>query len=372
MSFVIPIKKRYGGKGVLQAVEHVSKDIQKLLKGIDVTKQQDIDRLMITLDGTDQKERLGANAILGVSLAAAHAGASVLGMPLYGYIRKIYGIHYDAYRLPYPMMNILNGGKHADWAIDIQECMIIPKAKDFSKRVQMGSEIFHELGNILRKKKMNTNKGDEGGYAAQLKKNEDAFKLIIQAISAAGYTPGRQVSLAIDAAASEFFVKTKNTYTFEGKKRTPQAMIQIYKKWIKKYPLISVEDGLDQNAWEDWEVLTKDLGKKTLMVGDDLYVTNVERLSEGISRKAGNAILIKLNQIGTLTETISAIQTAKKHNFSVIISHRSGETCDTTIADLAVAVNADYIKTGSLSRSERVAKYNRLMAIEEELLSYKR
>ncbi len=360
-------KKRYLGKGVLGAVKNVNKQIDYLLKDMDVTRQQDIDKLMIKLDDTKNKSDLGANAILGVSLACARAGAKVSAMPLYRYLRKVYNIHYKSYRVPVPMMNILNGGAHANWALDIQEAMIVPQARKMAKQVQIGSEVFHVLGRNLKDKGFDTFVGDEGGYAVKLKKNEQAFKLILQAIKKAGYRPYKDVNLAIDAAASEFYQKSNKKYKVENKKLSARQLINLYKSWIKKYKLALIEDGLAQDAWEDWQKLTKELGKKCLLVGDDLFVTNAERLQKGIDMNVANAILTKPNQIGTLTETIAAIYLAKQNNYKVIISHRSGETCDTFIADLAVAVNADYIKTGSLSRSERIAKYNRLMEIEEEL-----
>jgi enolase 1/2/3 len=359
-------KKRYLGKGVLKAVKNVNKDINYLLKNIDITKQQDIDKLMIKLDDTENKSSLGANAILGVSLACARAGAKANALPLYRYLRKVYKIHYKSYNLPIPMMNIMNGGVHAGFALDIQEAMIVPNAKKMSKRVQIGSEVFHHLGAILKKKNHNTFVGDEGGYAVSLKKNEEAFKLIISAIKKAGYKPFKDVNLAIDAAASEFYNKTTKRYKL-GKNLSANKTIELYKSWLRKYKLISIEDGLAEDDWENWKKLTAKLGGKSLQVGDDLFVTNTKRLQKGIDMGVANSILIKLNQIGTLTETISAIYLAKQNDYKTIISHRSGETSDTFIADLAVAVNADYIKTGSMSRSERVAKYNRLMEIEEEL-----
>lgn len=360
-------KKRYLGKGVLKAVKNVNQEIDYLLRNIDVTRQQDIDKLMIKLDDTKNKSSLGANAILGVSLACARAGAKATALPLYEYIRKVYKIHYNDYKLPLPMMNVLNGGRHANWALDVQEFMIVPKAKTMAKRVQIGSEVFHHLGEILKKKKLNTFVGDEGGYAVNLKKNEEAFKLILLAIKKSGYKPYKDVNLAIDAAASEFYIKSSKSYKLDGKKIKTKKLIEVYKSWLKKYKLISIEDGLTEDDWDMWQVMTEDLGDKCLMVGDDLFVTNIDRLQKGIDLGVGNAILIKLNQIGTLTETIAAIHLAKLNKYDVIISHRSGETCDPFIADLSVAVNSDYIKTGSLSRSERVTKYNRLMEIEDEL-----
>ncbi len=360
-------KKRYLGKGVLKAVKNVNNEINYLLKNIDVSKQQDIDKLMIKLDDTDNKSKLGANAILGVSLACARAGAKSMALPLYRYLRRTYKIHYKNYKMPLPMMNILNGGKHANWALDIQEAMIVPKASKMSKRVQMGSEVFHHLGELLKKKKMNTFVGDEGGYAVNLKKNEEAFKLILAAIKKAGYKPYKNIDLAIDAAASEFFNKTKKQYKINGKQLKPGKLIDLYQDWVKKYKLALIEDGLAEDDWDNWQILTKKLGNKCILIGDDLFVTNTKRLQKGIDMNVANAILIKLNQIGSLTETIATIYLAKMNGYKVIISHRSGETCDNFIADLAVAVNADYIKTGSLSRSERISKYNRLMEIEEEL-----
>lgn len=357
-------KKRYGGLGVLKAVNHVNGEINKLLRGINVTDQQDIDRLMIRLDGTENKTRLGANAILGVSLAAARTASLALNMPLYRYLRKVYKISYKDFKMPRPMMNILNGGAHAGWTLDLQEYMIVPKAKTMARMVQTGSEVFHALGKILKEKKLSTNKGDEGGYAVSLKKNEEAFVLIQKAIKAAGYKQGVDVDLAIDAAASEFYNNKQYTFAKPKKKFSSSAMIKLLEKWRKAYNLISIEDGLSEDDWASWNTLTKKLGKSTQLVGDDLFVTNISRLEKGIESHVANSILIKLNQIGSLTETISAIYMAKINNYTTVISHRSGETTDTFIADLAVAVQADMIKTGSLSRSERVSKYNRLMEIE--------
>lgn len=360
-------KKRYGGKGILKAVKNVNTAIDYLLKGLEVTKQQDIDKLMIKLDDTPNKKDLGANAILGVSLACARAGALALGKPLYEYLRDVYNIHYKNFSLPIPMMNVLNGGRHADWCLDLQEVMLIPKLKTMAKRVQAGSEVFHALAGILKDKGFKTMVGDEGGYAVPLPKNELAFVLLLSAIKKAKYKPHKEIGLGIDAASSEFYDPKKKTYKVNGKKLTARRLISLYEKWLKKYRLLSIEDGLAEDDWQNWKILTKKLGEKIMLVGDDLFVTNTDRLRKGIEQKVGNAILIKLNQIGTLTETISAIYLAKMNNYKVIISHRSGETADTFIADLAVAVNAEFIKTGSLSRSERVEKYNRLMEIEEEL-----
>jgi len=360
--------KRYHGKGVLKAIANVHKHIAPALVGMNVTHQREIDAVMIALDGTANKSRLGANAILGVSLACAHAGARATRQPLYAYLRSAFDLPLETYRLPIPTMNVLNGGAHAGWILDFQEFMIVPKQTLFRERVRAGAEIFAELGTLLKKKGFSMLKGDEGGYAVPLKNNEEAFKLIMQAIKNAGYIPGKNVFLAMDPAVSELYdAKTKRYHLkMEGKQLTSLQMIAMWERWLKKYPIISLEDGLDQDDWEGWVNLTKRAGKTTL-VGDDFLVTNVERLAKAIEMKAGNAILIKVNQIGTLTEAVQAIMLAKQYKWKVSVSHRSGETADTTIADLAVAVNADFIKTGSLSRSERLAKYNRLMEIEEEV-----
>lgn len=363
-------KKRYGGLGVLKAVANIKKVIAPALRGMDVTRQRELDAKMIDLDGTKNKSKLGANAILGVSLACAHAAAKAKQMPLYAYLRDVFELKHEGYRLPIPTMNILNGGAHSGWILDFQEFMVVPQQKLFRERVRCGSEIFHALGSILKKLKFATTVGDEGGYSVPLKHNEDAFKLIVKAIKAAGYKPGKDVFLAMDPAVSEIYDAKKKIYELkvDKKKLTSAQMIKMWQTWLKKYPIISLEDGLAEDDWEGWEKLTDALGKKADLVGDDLFVTNVERLREGIDRGVGNAILIKVNQIGSLSETIAAINLAQQNGYAVSVSHRSGETPDTTIADLAVAVNAEYIKTGSLSRSERLAKYNRLMEIEEELL----
>lgn len=359
--------KRYKGKGVLKAVKNVNNIISKKLKGMNVEKQRNIDEIMIKLDGTENKSKLGANAILGVSLACARAAANASKLPLYKYIRKCYNLPLKKYRLPNPTMNILNGGAHAGWNLDLQEFMIAPSAKSFKERLRIGAEVFHTLKSVLKKKGQAITVGDEGGFAPFLKKNEDAFHLIIRAIKSAGYKPGKDVFVAIDAAASEFYEKGIYNLKVDKKKLKPEEMINLYKTWVEKYPLISIEDGLSEDDWENWSRLTKLLSDKVLLVGDDLFTTNIKRLGEGIGMHVANAILIKLNQIGTFSETIDCINTAKENNYQISISHRSGETCDTTIADLAVAVNADFIKTGSLSRSERVSKYNRLLEIEEEI-----
>jgi len=359
--------KRYGGKGVLKAVKNVNGLIAKKLVGCEIEMMRELDKKMLILDGTKNKSRLGANAILAVSMACARAGALVSGFPLYKYIRKVYEIKESGYRMPIPTMNILNGGRHADNGLSIQEFMIIPRHKLLRERVRMGSQIFHALAGLLSQKGYATSVGDEGGFAPALLNNERALQLIIEAIKIAGWETGKQVYLGLDIASSEFFSHGK--YYFLNKKQAWDAdkMISNLKTWIKKYPIISIEDALAEDDWGNWKLLTKEIGKSVTLIGDDLFVTNAERLRKGIKEGVGNAILIKLNQIGTLTETIDAVILAKKHHYQTSISHRSGETSDTFIADLAVAVNSEYIKTGSLSRSERVEKYNRLMEIEQEL-----
>ncbi len=358
--------ERYGGKGVLKAVKNVMKIIGPALIGDELDLRK-LDEKMIRLDGRKDKSRLGANAILAVSLAAARAGAAAKNIPLYKYLREAYGLKEKEFRLPVAMMNILNGGRHADNGLSIQEFMIIPRHTLFRERVRIGSQIFHALAELLSQKGYPTSVGDEGGFAPELLNNERALQIIIAAIKSAGWEPGKHVFLGLDVAASEFY--KNGNYFFASKKQGWRAdkMISIYKDWIKKYPLISIEDGLSEDDWKNWKILTKEVGKKVTLIGDDLFVTNVERIQRGIKENIGNAVLIKLNQIGTLTETIAAIKLAQQNNYQVIISHRSGETADTFIADLAVAVNAEFIKTGSLSRSERIEKYNRLMEIESEL-----
>src|SRR3989339_678989 len=324
--------KRYRGKGVKKAASHVEKQITKAVKGMNVLEQRKIDLAMILLDGTGNKGRLGANAILGVSLACGHAGAKVKNMPLYAYLRWVYDIKETSYRLPIPTMNVLNGGVHAGWLLDFQEFMIVPKQRLFKERVRCGSEVFHALGDLLKKKGFSTLVGDEGGYAVKLKHNEEAFKVIMDAIRKAGYQPGKEVMLAIDPATSEFYDEKTETYQLhaEGKKLTGKQMIALWEKWVKKYPLIFLEDGLAQDDWEHWQELTKKLGKKIALVGDDLFVTNTERLQQGIEQKVGNAILIKVNQIGTLSEAMDAIFLAQQAGYKISVSHRSGETTDTT------------------------------------------
>lgn len=360
--------KRYGGKGVLKAIKNVNTIIAQSLVGKNALDQRKIDEIMLKLDGTTNKKKLGANAILSVSLAVAQAVSVSLRTPLYKYLRQQYSLKEKIWRMPIPMMNILNGGRHADNGLGIQEFMVIPLNKKFSERVRMGSEIFHSLARILSEKGYHTSVGDEGGFAPELANNERALKLIIQAIETSGYVPGKNVFIGLDVAASEFYKNGK--YYFENQKEglAPDKLLKIYNTWVNKYPILSIEDGLAEDDWENWAKLTKQLGKKVKLIGDDLFVTNVKRLKRGIEEKVANAILIKPNQIGTLSETIDTILLAKKNGYGVAISHRSGETTDTFIADLAVAVNAEFLKTGSLCRSERVEKYNRVMKIESEVL----
>ncbi len=353
--------KRFHGKGVMKAIKNIFEEIAPNVRGFESTDQDFIDNFMIELDGTENKRKLGANAILGVSLAICRASAVESGMPLYRYIGGC-----NAKVLPVPMMNIINGGAHADNNLDFQEFMIMPAGlPDFASALRAGTEIFHTLKKILKDKGLNTAVGDEGGFAPNLKSNEEAITYILTAIEKSGYKPGKDIYLALDVAASEFFDKGK--YQFEGKKITYNEMIKYYEKIVAKYPVLSIEDGLSENDWAGWKALTVALGKKVQLVGDDLFVTNTSILAKGIEKGIANSILIKLNQIGTVTETLDAIEMAKTANYTAVISHRSGETEDTTIADLAVACNTGFIKTGSLARSERVAKYNRLLQIEEEL-----
>ena len=358
-------KDRYLGKGVEKAVDYVNEIIAPELIGWDVYDQAGLDKLMIDLDGTENKSKLGANAILAVSLAAAHAGAQSAGLPLYQYIGGI-----NAKVLPVPMMNILNGGKHADNNVDIQEFMIMPfGAKNFHDALRMGAEVFHSLKAVLKAKNLNTAVGDEGGFAPDLSSNEEAMGIIVNAIEKAGYTPGIDVKLALDVAATEIYDKNTGLYHLagEGVKKTSEQMVQYYEMLVSKYPLISIEDGLAEDDWKGWKFMTEKLGKKLQLIGDDLFVTNTERLQRGISEGAANSILIKVNQIGTLTETLDAIEMAERAGYTAVVSHRSGESEDVTIADIVVAVNAGQIKTGAPSRTDRVAKYNQLLRIEEEL-----
>ncbi|MDR3734492.1 MAG: phosphopyruvate hydratase [Acidobacteriaceae bacterium] len=359
-------KEVYLGKGVLQAVENVETVLAPELAGIDATNQRLIDATMIAADGTENKGRLGANALLAVSLATARAAASALKLPLYRYLGGV-----NASVLPTPMMNIINGGAHADSNVDFQEFMVMPVgAETFGEALRWGAETFHTLKGVLKKKGYNTAVGDEGGFAPSLKSNDEAIELILEAIEKAGYKPGEEIAIALDPASSEFFDAAKNKYVFKkSDKRELSAaeMVDFYADWVSKYPIVSLEDGLAENDWEGWKLLTEKLGDKVQLVGDDLFVTNTQLLQRGIEEGAGNSILIKLNQIGTLTETLDAIELGRRYGFTSVISHRSGETEDTFIADLAVATNAGQIKTGSASRTDRIAKYNQLMRIEEEL-----
>ena len=355
--------KRYQGKGVLKARENVMGPIAEGLRGMPLFDQGGIDRIMLEMDGTPNKSKLGANAILGTSLACAHAAANVLGMPLYRYLGGV-----NAIVMPVPMMNVVNGGKHAEGALQFQECMIVPVgAPTFHEAVRYGAEVFHKLGGVLKKKGFATTVGDEGGFAPPLTHIEEALGYITEAISAAGYNVGKDIAIALDSAASEF--RQKNEYLAErdAKPLSSAQMIDLYEKLIKAFPIVSIEDGLGEDDWDGWKELTTRLGSRVQLVGDDLFVTNIKYLQRGIEEGVGNAILVKVNQIGTLTETMDCVRTAQKAGYQTVISHRSGETGDTTIADLAVALNAGQIKTGSLSRSDRVEKYNRLMAIEADL-----
>ena len=359
--------KRYLGKGVLKAVENVNTTIRKSIKGMSATGQQVIDNMLIELDGTPNKAKLGANAILAVSLAVAKAAAQAQSKQLYEYIAGLYGDK-KAHLLPTPMMNILNGGEHADNNIDIQEWLIIPVGADsFHAALRMGSEIFHHLKTVLKKKGMSTGVGDEGGFAPNLRSNQEALDEIMNAIEIAGYKPGEQVALGIDAAASAFYENGRYELKGDGKTFDAPKLVDWYSSLIEKYPMVSIEDGLAEDDWDGWKLMTEKLGSKIQLIGDDLFVTNVTRLKEGIKKKVANSILIKLNQIGTLTETLNCIKMAKDSKYTTVISHRSGETEDSTIADLAVGTSAGQIKTGSISRSDRIAKYNQLLRIEEHL-----
>lgn len=358
-------KNRYMGKGVLNAVKNVNEVIGEELIGLEVTDQTLIDTLMIELDGTPNKRKLGANAILGISLAVAKAAAKAVGLPLYQYIGGI-----NAKTMPVPMMNIINGGSHADNSVDFQEFMIAPAgAEDFREGLRMGAEVFHTLKKVLTKKNLNTSVGDEGGFAPDLKSNEEALQVIILAIEQAGYKPGEDIFICLDPASSEFYNKKTGLYELasENRKLSAEEMIEFYSKWLDNYPIVSIEDGLDENDWSGWKQMTDKLGKRVQLVGDDLFVTNTEKLARGIDEGVANSILIKVNQIGTLTETMNAIEMAHKSGYTAIVSHRSGETEDSTIADLAVATNCGQIKTGSLSRSDRIAKYNQLLRIQDIL-----
>ncbi len=359
-------KSTYLGKGVRKAINNVNTTLNNELKGYHVTDQALIDRVMLDIDGTPNKEKLGANAILGVSLAVANAAAQETGQPLFRYVGGV-----NAKTLPMPMMNILNGGSHADNSVDFQEFMIMPVgAESFTHAIRMGAEIFHHLKAVLKNKGYATNVGDEGGFAPNLKSNEEAVQLILQATETAGYKPGEDIFLTLDPAASEYFIKEENVYHLHkstGDKLTPAEMVDYWAEWVNKYPIISIEDGMDEDDWDGWQLMTEKLGSKIQLVGDDLFVTNVNRLQKGIDTLVANSILIKVNQIGTLTETIEAVNLAYKNHYTAVISHRSGETEDTSIADLAVALGTGQIKTGSACRSERIAKYNQLLRIEEIL-----
>ena len=359
-------KDHYLGKGVLQAVENIESVLAPELAGMDASNQRLIDQTMIALDGTKNKSRLGANAILAVSMAAARASATALHMPLYRYLGGA-----NACVLPVPMMNILNGGAHADNNVDFQEFMVMPAgAENFSDALRWGAEVFHTLKGVLKKNGYNTSVGDEGGFAPSLKSNEEAVELLLEAIELAGYTPGEDIYLALDPASSEFYDKGTNSYVFkksDGSRKTGREMAEYWEGWCRKYPIISIEDGLAEDDWESWRALTDAIGDHVQLVGDDLFVTNTERLERGIREGVGNSILIKVNQIGTVTETLEAIQLGRRFGYTSVISHRSGETEDTFIADLAVATGAGQIKTGSASRTDRIAKYNQLLRIEEEL-----
>lgn len=363
-------KSRYLGKGVLKAVANINNILGPAISGMEVSDQKKIDEKMIALDGTDFKSNLGANAILGVSLACARAASQDQNLPLYQYIRQAYGIKYNDYVLPVPLMNIINGGAHADNNVDVQEFMIAPVSKtSFREALRVGAEVFHSLKNVLKKKGDITSVGDEGGFAPNLSSNEEALEVISKAVEAAGYTLGKDVLLALDVAASELYEGGK--YVLEGEKvnkeKTPAQMVEFLRQWTSKYPIISIEDGLSEKDWDGWKLLTDTLGKKVQLVGDDIFVTNTKILSEGIKKGIGNSILIKVNQIGSLSETVAAVQMAYTAGYTAVMSHRSGETADTFIADLAVALNTGQIKTGSASRTDRIAKYNQLLRIEEQL-----
>jgi enolase len=367
-------KSRYMGKGVLKAVENANTAIENAVRGMDAADQRALDRRMIELDGTPTKSKLGANAILAVSMAAARAAANALRLPLYSYLSQCSSVtagKTDATTLPVPMMNILNGGAHADNSVDPQEFMAMPVgAKSFAEALRMGVEVFHSLKAVLHKRGYSTSVGDEGGFAPNLKSNEEALEVILEAIQKAGYKPGDQVAIAIDPAASEFYDKTSGKYVFkksDKSSRTSEQLADFWANWLRQYPIISIEDGMAEDDWAGWKLLTERLGKQVQLVGDDNFVTNTQRLARGISEKIANAILIKLNQIGTVTETVDAIEMARKAGYASIVSHRSGETEDTFIADFVVAMGTGQIKTGSASRTDRIAKYNQLLRIEEEL-----
>ncbi len=358
-------KSRYLGKGVERAVQNVISNLNEALQGASIFEQNLIDRAMCSIDGSENKANLGANAILGVSLAVSHAAANTVGLPLYRYVGGV-----NANTLPIPLMNIINGGAHADNKVDVQEFMIVPVgAERFSEALRMGAEVFHHLKAVLKKQGHMTNVGDEGGFAPNLASNEDALKVVMQAIESAGYKPGEDICIALDCASTEFYNAEKKMYQLEstGESLTSADMVGVWADWCKRYPIVSIEDGCAEDDWEGWKLMTESLGEKIQLVGDDLFVTNVNRLAKGINEGIANSILVKVNQIGTLTETIDAVNMAHRSGYTSIMSHRSGETEDTTIADLAVALNTGQIKTGSASRSDRIAKYNQLLRIEEQL-----
>jgi len=360
-------KSRYMGKGVLKAVSHVNNEIADCIKGMDVNDQNAIDQAMLDLDGTHNKSRLGANALLAASLASAHAAANAKDVALYQHLGSLFGAQ-NQFKLPVPMMNIINGGEHADNSVDMQEFMIVPVgASSLAEAVRYGTEVFHNLKSVLSKKGMSTAVGDEGGFAPDLSSNEEAIEVILQAIENAGFSAGKDIYLGLDCAASEYYKDGKYVLAAEGKSFDASGMVDYLENWVNQYPIITIEDGLDEADWDGWAHLTQRLGNKIQLVGDDLYVTNPKIFAEGIEKNIANSILIKFNQIGTLSETLEAIQTAHDANYTAVVSHRSGETEDTTIADLAVATSAGQIKTGSLSRSDRIAKYNQLIRIEEML-----
>jgi enolase len=363
-------KSRYLGKGVLKAVSHINGEIAKVVAGLDASNQQALDQRMIEADGTPNKSKLGANAILAVSMAAARAAAAAAGQPLYKYLAR-YSNDKSANTLPVPMMNILNGGAHADNSVDVQEFMVMPVgATSFKEALRWGVEVFHHLKAVLKKRGYSTAVGDEGGFAPNLKSNEEALERLLEAITAAGYKPGEQVAIAVDPAASEFYDSASKKYIFkksDKSARTPEQMAEFWGNWARQYPIVSIEDGLAENDWDGWRIVTKQLGDKIQLVGDDVFVTNPKIFARGISEKIGNAILIKLNQIGSVTETVEAIEMARKAKYAAVVSHRSGETEDVFIADFVVAMGTGQIKTGSASRTDRVAKYNQLLRIEEEL-----
>ncbi|MDP3986092.1 MAG: phosphopyruvate hydratase [Candidatus Veblenbacteria bacterium] len=367
-------KSRYDGKGVLKAVNHVNHDLKQVLRGTSVTDQSRVDTIMIDVDGTANKRNLGANAILGVSLAVARAGAVVAGLPLYRYLQQAFDLKREAASLPVPLMNVLNGGAHADNNLDVQEFMVVPEFKrgqgvDMAESIRVGAEVFHALGRVLKTNHLDTDVGNEGGYAPDVPSSKETIELLLEAIKQAGYEPGHEVHLALDLAASEFY--RQGRYHFEGQVLSASELVELYASWLTTYPLILLEDGLAQDDWEGWAGLMRKLGSKALLVGDDLFVTSSQRLQLGFEFKAANAILIKPNQVGTLKETIETVQLAQQHGYQTIVSHRSGETMDNFIADLAVAVGAPYIKSGPTSRGERVTKYNRLMEIAAELAAGK-